>query len=64
VLLSLKKKYKQLLLDQPRGGIITIGDTRKLGAKQKRLITKYETTMVYTHVINQGGKGVRSPVYF
>jgi len=23
-----------------------------------------ETTMIYTHVINQGGKGVRSPADF
>ena len=64
MLLTLKKKYKQLLLDQPREGITTIGDNRKLGANAKRLITKYETTMVYTHVINQGDKGVKSPTDF
>jgi len=26
--------------------------------------THVETTMIYTHVINQGGKGVRSPADF
>ena len=26
--------------------------------------TNVETTMIYTHVINQGGKGVRSPADF
>lgn len=31
---------------------------------QELLGHKMETTMIYTHVINQGGKGVRSPADF